>query len=282
MSETTTTNPAAPATPAVNQPEGAAAARAAFADLDHLVEINENGVKRVVPLRAVIPEVQSFGAGKAMLAEAKAERAKNAEMYQAGENWRSLQAKLASDPDAVVEQMTRLARLAKGESAAPPSNQNSRAGTPGAFLDDADVQDPKTRDLERRVGQMEQERVMSTQERQIDEVLSKFPALKSNGELEESSRLTLMAALSARPDVPLERVASLLHTGIMSLSGPEATAIRDRRLANGAAPIVPASTGSPDLQNAPATTRADLKNGAFERKMAEGFARFFAPPKPGS
>lgn len=265
------TPPAATTPPQGNQP-AVNPAQKMLQDLDVMVPRTVLGKTEYVPVRALIAEGQTFEAGKTMLAEAKALREANSKDRQDAENFRRLQAQLASDPDGAVAGITRLANLAKGVQPRATSPAQRGAVQPDP-LDDAP--DPNTRGLEQRVAQLEIRDHQTALDREINEVLAGFPALTANEEIRSGVTMLMEAARARNPEAPLHRIAAQFNTGVVKLAGGELTAQRDQRLQRqDENPVVSPGAGSSPPMQVPAVTVASLRDGSWEKNLAAAFEGF--------
>lgn len=171
---------------------------------------------------------------------------------------------LAQDPDKLVEEVARMARLAKGGDVKVPSNAGAEAllehseGTgqqPQGQRGASPELVAQLRELQGEIRQLKSQSSVDRLGREIGEQLDQIPLYTDrNSEVSVEARgqaELLLRALRSSPDtanVPMADLVSQVHARIEKLVSQKAQASYDARTQTAAAvPAVPAQAGSPAL-----------------------------------
>lgn len=264
--EQTNLQPSAPLEPSapVEQPASN------MADLDALVPLKLHGEEKLVPVRALIREGQTYEAGRAMLDEAKALRASVQLDRQQAERWRSLESQLTNPATApgAIQGMMRLAQAAGVDTTqlelagAMPGGQGYQNGQ--HVQPDPAAEGRQTSDLSRRVESLEQRQHQEQYQKDLDQAIAtyfpKFDQTTEAGRARlELAKEQVMAAQVASGgqrslrECAIDTCTKFAQAGLVS-KGPSLTAVRDQRQQQQQVPAVSPGVGGQPLSGAPKPT----------------------------
>lgn len=267
-------NPAAAGTPPATPP--------VVLKPEALVTVTVDGKRFDEPVSKVVASYQMQSAAEKRLADAKALLESRRDQVTFAERF---QQQLEKDPEAVLEEISRVASERHGRKIRP-RGWNDPASDPGLGTGTGDPasatsQDPavarKLRELESTVASLQQTSVERNRDTEVKSALDQYTILTATDEAGKRMRGFAENALKAmkaqNPSASFADLASELHAGLQGLATAKATAERDASVARASALAgIPAGAGTPGLTDRePPPTYADFKKPGAIREKLERF-----------
>jgi len=278
------------------QPNTPAPQPAQAAPSEPLIELKVEGQTWKEPLSKVVERAQKAEAVDRRLQEIAAQRQTLSQAQQIHQQEVAFAARfrdmMARDPDALVAEVARMARVAKGGDVAVPgagAEQHSEGGDqqPQGYRDNPALL-AKLREVEDRLNAVQTETSVDRLTREIGSELDRYdvfkdPASPVSKEAREQAEFLMRALRAAQPNAPLSDLASQVHGRIQTLITQKAQSTYDSRVATAAAvPAINTQGGTPSLSlQEPEVPKADwLKGGgAKARGWLQQMAGRIAPTR---
>lgn len=231
---------------------------------------------RQEPLSLVVKGFQALSATekRAMDASKRAEQLE-AQLKEAGPHaarWQQLQAMVASNPQAALEEMQRLVAVATGQ----PLGSQTNSGAADQMKLDSRVQH-----LEATLNEIRQQQLGRTLNEQVNAAVSAYPLFTNSEEARRHVQKVAMAELSADPKADVREIVSGVHTDLQKLSQASVAQTVAQRQAVAATTAAPpqASGATPGLTNPePALNRNSIKDGSLQARLLNRWNQMRAGP----